>query len=407
TITVYKNGVTEITDPVNITGATGSSGGIGQSGRSVKSIQEQYYLSTSPVDLENGSWLDNPPEWEADRYIWTRSVITYENPSGVDRTDPVSISGQQGPKGEDGSDGKDAPLVKLSGKTQIIKQDSTGRLTPSSNFTVTGSSVNTTINSWRYSTDGGDFISSPPIGVTRSGATITVNPTLVEFNTLTIRASDGKVSDNFTVAKAVDGATGEDAYTVILTNESHTFAGNIFSAVPSSTTADIIAYKGNIRVPVTVDSITGTPTGMSTGISSNGTINTRVTFTVDEELVEESGIIKINLVLNGNLITKEFSFAVAYKGERGEKGERGATGSRGPQGNEGVGISSVTEHYLISNQSTGVTYSTSGWGTSIPTMTPELRFLWNYEEIHFTDGTSEPTLPVVVGVYGQQGPKGS
>src|SRR5699024_11222814 len=96
-----------------------------------------------------------------------------------------------------------------------------------------------------------------------------------------------------------------------------------------------------------------------------------------------------------------------YKGERGEKGERGATGSRGPQGNEGVGISSVTEHYLISNQSTGVTYSTSGWGTSIPTMTPELRFLWNYEEIHFTDGTSEPTLPVVVGVYGQQGPKGS
>src|SRR5699024_9666476 len=125
TLTVYKNGNTEITEPVNITGATGSSGGAGQAGRSVKNIQEQYYLSTSPLDLENGSWGDNPPEWEADKYIWTRSVITYENPSGVDRTEPVSISGQQGPKGETGSDGKDAPLVKLSGKTQIIKQDST------------------------------------------------------------------------------------------------------------------------------------------------------------------------------------------------------------------------------------------------------------------------------------------
>lgn len=410
TLTVYKNGNTEITEPVNITGAKGSSGGAGQAGRSVKSIQEQYYLSTSPLDLENGSWIDNPPEWEADKYIWTRSVVTYENPSGVDRTEPVSVSGQQGPKGDTGLDGKDAPIVKLSGKTQIIKVNENGRLTPSTNFTVTGSSVNTVITTWRYSVDGGDFVTSPPIGVARSGATITVNPSLVEFDTLTIRVSDGRVSDDFTIARAVDGAKGEDgedSYTVVLTNESHTFAGNIFSAVPSSTTADIIAYKGDVRVPVTVDSITGTPTGMSTGISSNGTINTRVTFTVDEELVEESGTVKLNLVLGGNFITKEFSFAVAYKGERGEKGERGATGNRGPQGDEGVGISSITEHYLISNQSTGVTYNTSGWGTSIPTMTSELRFLWNYEEIHFTDGTSEPTLPVVVGVYGQQGPKGS
>lgn len=376
TITVYKNGVTEITDPVNITGATGSSGGIGQSGRSVKSIQEQYYLSTSPVDLENGSWVDNPPQWEADRYIWTRSVITYENPSGVDRTDPVSISGQQGPKGEDGSDGKDAPLVKLSGKTQIIKQDSTGRLTPASDFTVTGSSVNTTINSWRYSTDGGDFITSPPIGVARSGATITVNPNLVEFTTLTIRASDGKVSDDFTVARAVDGAkgeNGEDSYTVVLTNESHTFAGNIFSAIPSSTTADIIAYKGDIRVPVTVDSITGAPTGMSTGISSNGTINTRVTFTVDEKLVEESGTVKLNLVLSGNFITKEFSFAVAYKGERGEQGPRGLEGLQGPEGKQGIqgpegkdGLSSYTHiAYATGDQGQSFNHDTFPQATHI------------------------------------------
>src|SRR5699024_7325039 len=200
TITVYKNGVTEITDPVNITGATGVSGGTGQAGRSVKSIQEQYYLSTSPVDLENGSWLDNPPQWEEDKYIWTRSVITYENPSGVDRTDPVSISGQQGPKGEAGSDGKDAPIVKLSGQTQNIKEDNIDRLTPSTNFIVSASSVNTTINSWRYSIDGNSFVTSPPIGVTRSGTTITVNPSLVEFITLTIRVSDGKVSDDFTIA---------------------------------------------------------------------------------------------------------------------------------------------------------------------------------------------------------------
>ena len=335
TLTVYKNGNTEITEPVNITGATGSSGGAGQDGRSVKSIQEQYYLSTSPVDLENGSWLDNPPEWEKDKYIWTRSVITYENPSGVDRTDPVSISGQQGPKGEDGSDGKDAPIVKLSGKTQIIKVNENGQTTPSANFTVAGSSVNTVITTWRYSVDGGDFVVSLPIGVTRSGATITVNPNSVEFDTLTIRASDGRVSDDFTIARAVDGATGEDAYTIILTNESHTFAGNVLHAVPSSTTTDIIAYKGNVRVPVTIDSVTGMPTGMSNSISSNGTTNTRITFSVTDELVDESGTVKLNLVVNGNHITKEFSFSVAYKGERGDKGDKGEQGLRGPAGANG------------------------------------------------------------------------
>ena len=391
TITVYKNGVTEITDPVNITGATGSSGGIGQSGRSVKSIQEQYYLSTSPVDLENGSWLDNPPEWEADRYIWTRSVITYENPSGVDRTDPVSISGQQGPKGEDGSDGKDAPTVKLSGKTQIIKVNENGQTTPSANFTVAGSSVNTVITTWRYSVDGGDFVVSLPIGVTRSGATITVNPNSVEFDTLTIRASDGRVSDDFTIARAVDGATGEDAYTIILTNESHTFTGNVLHAVPSSTTTDIIAYKGNVRVPVTIDSVAGMPTGMSNSISSNGTTNTRITFSVTDELADESGTVKLNLVVNGNHITKEFSFAVAYKGERGDKGD------------EGTGVSSVSVTYQ--NHSNGTTAPTGSWSNSPNPV--KGTYLWARTITSYTDGEEITTYNVSYNATdGQRGPQG-
>ena len=391
TITVYKNGNTEITDPVNITGATGSSGGIGQAGRSVKSIQEQYYLSTSPVDLENGSWLDNPPEWEEDRYIWTRSVITYENPSGVDRTDPVSISGQQGPKGEDGSDGKDAPIVKLSGKTQIIKVNENGQTTPSANFTVTGSSVNTVITTWRYSVDGGDFVVSLPIGVTRSGATITVNPNSVEFDTLTIRASDGRVSDDFTIARAVDGATGEDAYTIILTNESHTFTGNVLHAVPSSTTTDIIAYKGNVRVPVTIDSVTGMPTGMSNSISSNGTTNTRITFSVTDELADESGTVKLNLVVNGNHITKEFSFAVAYKGERGDKGD------------EGTGVSSVSVTYQ--NHSNGTTAPTGSWSNSPNPV--KGTYLWARTITSYTDGEEITTYNVSYNATdGQRGPQG-
>ena len=41
------------------------------------------------------------------------------------------------------------------------------------------------------------------------------------------------------------------------------------------------------------------------------------------------------------------------------------------KGDEGKGISSITLHYLATSASSGVTIGTSGWTTTIQTMTPE------------------------------------
>ena len=66
---------------------------------------------------------------------------------------------------------------------------------------------------------------------------------------------------------------------------------------------------------------------------------------------------------------------------------------------EGRGISRIIEYYLATNASSGVTRSTSGWGTTVQSPSANARYLWNYEEVEYTDDTSSETDPVIIGVY--------
>lgn len=79
----------------------------------------------------------------------------------------------------------------------------------------------------------------------------------------------------------------------------------------------------------------------------------------------------------------------------------------GGNGTDGKGIKSITEYYLASASSSGVTTSTSGWTTKIQTITTSKRYLWNYEVIHYTDDTSTTTSPCIIGVYGDKGATGN
>ncbi len=73
---------------------------------------------------------------------------------------------------------------------------------------------------------------------------------------------------------------------------------------------------------------------------------------------------------------------------------------------DGRGIERINEYYLISNRSTGITRATSGWGTTVPTMDDDKRFLWNYEEIVYSDGTKGYTEPALIGIKGEDGKDG-
>lgn len=78
----------------------------------------------------------------------------------------------------------------------------------------------------------------------------------------------------------------------------------------------------------------------------------------------------------------------------------------GTYGDKGVGISSVAEYYLATSASSGVTRSTSGWTTSVQSVTATKKYLWNYEKITYTDNSTSYTDPVIIGVYGDKGDPG-
>lgn len=84
----------------------------------------------------------------------------------------------------------------------------------------------------------------------------------------------------------------------------------------------------------------------------------------------------------------------------------GVYGDKGDTGDTGNGIVSITEYYLASSNSVGVTTDISGWTTAIQNTTSVKKFLWNYEDILYTNGQSVKTTPVIIGTYGDKGDKG-
>ena len=85
----------------------------------------------------------------------------------------------------------------------------------------------------------------------------------------------------------------------------------------------------------------------------------------------------------------------------------GTYGEKGNTGAAGKGISSITEYYLVTSESSGVTTSTSGWTTMIQSMTSDKRYLWNYRKTEYTTGNPTNTTPCIIGVYGAKGDTGA
>ena len=87
-------------------------------------------------------------------------------------------------------------------------------------------------------------------------------------------------------------------------------------------------------------------------------------------------------------------------------GAYGNTGNTGATGATGMGIKSITEYYLASSASSGVTTSTSGWTTSVQTTSSSKKYLWNYEVVTYTNDTKYTSSTVIIGTYGEKGDKG-
>ena len=88
----------------------------------------------------------------------------------------------------------------------------------------------------------------------------------------------------------------------------------------------------------------------------------------------------------------------------GSYGDQGSKGDKGDTGSTGNGIKSITEHYAVSTSNSTVPTS---WSSTVPTMTESNKYLWNYETITYTNGTTVDTTKRVIGVYGNKGATGA
>lgn len=78
----------------------------------------------------------------------------------------------------------------------------------------------------------------------------------------------------------------------------------------------------------------------------------------------------------------------------------------GCYGDKGRGIVSITEMYLATNLSTGVTKNTIGWSSSVQDISASRPYLYNYEIVKYTDNTTEETDVALIGRWGADGSDG-
>lgn len=72
----------------------------------------------------------------------------------------------------------------------------------------------------------------------------------------------------------------------------------------------------------------------------------------------------------------------------------------GVPGENGIGITDIKEYYAVSESSA---YAPSNWLPDPPQTTETYKYLWNYETIHYSNGTTKDTDKKVVGVHGASG----
>lgn len=133
--------------------------------------------------------------------------------------------------------------------------------------------------------------------------------------------------DTQTVPIVSEGGYGADAYTVLLSNEAHTFpAGEQYAVNGSSATSQIIAYKGKEQIAATIGTIT-VPSGMSKTIPSakNGTTNAEFTITISSTTFSQSdGVITIPVTVDDDVqFSLKFSWSLAFTGPKGDPGDNG------------------------------------------------------------------------------------
>ena len=381
TVITYTDSSTTETEAVCITGEQGAegpkgdTGATGTTGKGVSSIVEQYYRSSSATSLSGGSWSTTYPGWINGKYIWTRSVITYTD-GATTTTTAVCVTGQKGDTGATGPAGADG--ISISSITEYYAVSSSNSTAPSSWSTNVPTMTATNKYLWNYE----------KITYSNDDTSETAKRVIGVYGNTGAKGDKGDTGA--TGAKGDTGATGNGISSIV----------NYYLISASSS------------------GITTSTSGWSTTIKTTTTAN-RYLWNYEKITYTNGNVVNTTPCIIG---THGATGATGAKGDKGDtgatgpKGDKGDTGATGPKGDKGdtgatgatgKGISSITNYYLATASSSGVTASTSGWTTTVQSITSSKKYLWNYEVIKYTDNTTTTTTPAIIGVWGNTGSAGA
>lgn len=167
-----------------------------------------------------------------------------------------------------------------------------------------------------------------------------------------------------------------DAYSAMMSSESHVFEGTASAAKAGSCTTKISALRGadQVAASVVLNEITK-PTGITISSDNHATAPT-LTITI-ANTVTSGGVINIPVHIAGGVtIHKEFSYSIAFTG---------ATGG------EGKGIKSAVTDYQVGDN--GTTAPTGAWQSTVPTV-PAGKYLWSRTVTTYTDNDTNTSYSV-------------
>lgn len=329
--------------------------------------------ATSAPSKTASGWSTTAPEWESGKYIWQMTVTT-DGYGNISRSEPTCIQGAAGAA---------AITYSLTVSTAAIVKTVNNTYNPST-ISLTAKSISGAGTSESYagrfkietSADGSTWSSKYTSDANESSKTYTV-PTGIVAIRCSLYAAGGTTSllDQQTVPIVSDGAagaSGEPAYTVILTNENHTFSGGRTAAIAGNVTCSVYAYKGATRVAATIGTITGAPTGMTTTISDNGKTTAAFKVSVTTSMTTKNGTLTVPVTVDGKTFNKIFTYSLS-----------------------GIGVKEVVEQYILTSSKTTTPSQTStSWNDTQPTWSSG-KYIWTRSKVTWTDDSVTYTTPVL------------
>lgn len=341
-----------------------------------------YTFATGALTGQLGSWKQSIPASNGNPCFVIQATAI-----GTGETDTISPSewstitelvsdGKNGTDGKDGKPGDPGTSGSSAATVFLYKRgaNSSSVTKPTTNLTYTFETgvLSGTLAGWSQTIPGSDgnpcfMIQATAIG---TGDTDIIEPS--EWSEIIKLVEDGAPGQNGT-----DGKDGTDG-----TNGVNTAIVYLYKRDAAAATID---WTTTLTYNFTTKKLGTVPTGWSSTIPS-GTDPLYVTAATAASAE------------NTDTITPDEWATPVILAQNGQDGT---------DGTDGVSITAVINYYLATNLSTDVTRQTGGWTTDIQTISPEKPYLWNYEEVKYSNTLSTYTDPCIIGTYGTQGEQGS